>query len=68
MAHLIDTHTHLFVEEFDGDRELALIRAREAGVTRLFMPNIDDASVEQTLALCDEHEGCYPMIGCIPHR
>ena len=66
MAHLIDTHTHLFVEEFDGDRELALIRAREAGVTRLFMPNIDDASVEQMLALCDEHEGCYPMIGLHP--
>ena len=63
MLGLIDTHTHLFVEEFDEDRELALIRAGEAGVTRLFMPNIDDESVERMLALCDAHEGCYPMIG-----
>ena len=40
MVALIDTHTHLFAEEFDEDRELAIIRATEAGVTRLFMPNI----------------------------
>ena len=66
MVHLIDTHTHLFVEEFDEDRELALIRAKEAGVTRLFMPNIDDDSVEQMLAFCDAHEDCYPMIGLHP--
>ena len=42
MIGLIDTHTHLFCEEFDSDRELAIIRAKEAGVTRMFMPNIDD--------------------------
>ena len=47
MVALIDTHTHLFAEEFDEDRELAIIRATEAGVTRLFMPNIDDTSVEK---------------------
>ena len=39
MNALIDTHTHLYTEEFDVDRELAVIRAVEAGVTRLFMPN-----------------------------
>lgn len=66
MLGLIDTHTHLFVEEFDEDRELVLIRAGKAGVTRLFMPNIDDTSVERMLALCDTHDGCYPMIGLHP--
>lgn len=40
MLALIDTHTHLFTEEFDADRALAIIRAKEAGVTRMFMPNI----------------------------
>ena len=35
MNALIDTHTHLYTEEFDADRELAVIRAVEAGVTRL---------------------------------
>lgn len=66
MIALIDTHTHLFAEEFDEDRELALIRAREAGVVRLFMPNIDETSVELMLRLCKAHDGCYPMIGFHP--
>ena len=66
MLALIDTHTHLFTEEFDADRELAIIRAKEAGVTRMFMPNIDDTSVEAMLALCNSHDGCYPMIGFHP--
>lgn len=66
MLALIDTHTHLFTEEFDADRELAIIRAKEAGVTRMFMPNIDDTSVEAMLTLCNSHDGCYPMIGFHP--
>lgn len=66
MIALIDTHTHMFAEEFNEDRELAIIRATEAGVTRLFMPNIDDTSVEDMLALCNAHDGCYPLIGFHP--
>lgn len=66
MVGLVDTHTHLFVEEYDEDRELALIRARQAGVTRFFMPNIDDDSVERMLALCGAHDDCFPMIGLHP--
>lgn len=66
MMAFVDTHTHLYVEEFDEDRELALIRAGEAGVARLFMPNIDDTTVNAMLALCRSHEGCYPMIGFHP--
>ncbi|WP_415956127.1 TatD family hydrolase [Phocaeicola plebeius] len=66
MNALIDTHTHLYTEEFDVDRELAVIRAVEAGVTRLFMPNIDDTTVEAMLKLCEAHDCCYPMIGFHP--
>lgn len=66
MITLVDTHTHLYCEEFDEDRELALIRAREAGVMRLFMPNIDDTTVEALLAFCDAHDCCYPLIGLHP--
>lgn len=66
MNALIDTHTHLYTEEFDTDRELAVIRAVEAGVTRLFMPNIDDTTVEAMLKLCEAHDCCYPMIGFHP--
>ena len=66
MIQLIDTHTHLFVEEFDEDRDLAVTRAKEAGVTRMFMPNIDDTTIDSLHALCGKHEGCYPMIGLHP--
>ncbi len=58
MMTLIDTHTHLFTEEFNDDRELAIIRAGEAGVTRLIMPNVDDTTVEALLATCEKHDGC----------
>lgn len=66
MTGLIDTHTHLFCEEFDDDRELALIRAKQAGVSRLFMPNIDDTSTEALLDMCDKHKECYPLMGLHP--
>lgn len=66
MVQLIDTHTHLFAEEFEEDRDLAVIRAVEAGVTRLFMPNIDETSVDALLSLCESHKECYPLIGFHP--
>ena len=66
MIAFIDTHTHLYAEEFDGDRDLAVLRAKEAGVTRMFMPNIDDTTVDDMLSLCASHEGCYPIIGYHP--
>ena len=66
MATFIDTHTHLFAEEFDDDRELAIIRAKEAGVTRMFMPNVDDLTVDALVNLCNSHEGCFPLIGLHP--
>ena len=66
MMTLIDTHTHLFTEEFTDDRELAIIRAGEAGVTRLIMPNVDDTTLEAMLATCEKHDGCYPLLGLHP--
>ena len=66
MSYLIDTHTHLFTEEFDEDRELSLIRAAEVGVLSMFIPNIDDCSMNAMLAFCDAHENCFPLIGMHP--
>lgn len=66
MATFVDTHTHLYVEEFDADRDAVIIRAKEAGVTNMFMPNIDDTTVKSMTALCASHEGCYPLIGLHP--
>ena len=67
MYKLIDTHSHLFVEEFEADRPEVMQRAREAGITHIVMPNIDMASVEPMLQVCAEYPDlCYPTIGLHP--
>ncbi len=42
---IIDTHTHLYLEEFDEDREDAMRRAADAGVGHLIFPNVDLTTV-----------------------
>lgn len=67
MYKIIDTHSHLFVEEFDVDRSEVMQRAREVGVQYVLMPNIDLASVAPMLQVCQEYRGfCYPMLGLHP--
>lgn len=67
MINYVDTHTHLFVNEFDSDRADAVHRAVAAGVTRLCLPAITSGSVASILAMCDAHPGiCYPMAGLHP--
>jgi TatD DNase family protein len=63
----IDTHTHLFSEQFDEDRNLTVTRAIEAGVDKMFLPNIDLDSIQPMLDLCKAFpKNCYPMIGIHP--
>lgn len=64
---LIDTHSHLYDEAFDTDREEALDRARRAGVGRLLLPAIDSTSHKRLFDLCLRHpEYCTPMMGLHP--
>ena len=64
---LIDTHSHLFLEEFSDDLPQVMERARQAGVSRIFMPNIDSTTIEPMLSVCADYpEYCYPMIGLHP--
>ena len=67
MVQLIDTHSHLFVKEFDEDREAAVGRAIEAGVTHICLPCIDASSIEPIDAMCKAYPGvCLPMMGLHP--
>ena len=66
MYKLIDTHSHLFVEEFNEDRAEVMRRAQEAGITHIVMPNIDTASVAPMLQVCADFSFCYPTIGLHP--
>ena len=64
---LIDTHSHLFLEEFSEDLPQVMERARKAGVSRIFMPNIDSMTIEPMLSVCADYPDlCYPMIGLHP--
>lgn len=64
---MIDTHSHLFVEEFTEDLPAVVDRARAAGVSKVLMPNIDDTTVEDMLEVCAVYKGyCFPMIGFHP--
>ncbi len=64
---LIDTHAHLYAEEFNDDRAEMIQRALEAGVTRMYLPNIDSTSIEGMLALEAQYpEQCLAMMGLHP--
>lgn len=64
---LVDSHAHLFLEEFADDLPQVVARAREAGVSHIFMPNIDSTTVEPLLQVCSDYEGyCFPMVGLHP--
>ena len=64
---MIDTHSHIFSEEFKEDLPEVIARAKEIGVEKIFMPNIDDTSVEDMLDVCQAYPGyCFPMIGFHP--
>lgn len=41
-----DTHTHLYSKEFETDREALIQKAIDAGIKRLFMPNISSESIQ----------------------
>lgn len=64
---LVDTHTHLYAEEFDADRDEMLQRAFKNGVTKILLPNIDSTSLQGMKNLCARYpDNCYPMMGLHP--
>jgi len=64
---LIDTHCHLFLEEFDADRDELITEAKESGIGALLLPNIDETTIERLCSLCDLYpDFIYPMMGLHP--
>ncbi|MCU0454887.1 MAG: TatD family hydrolase [Bacteroidales bacterium] len=64
---LIDTHTHLYLPEFDPDRDEMIRRAQGNGVEKLLMPNIDVGSLSAMLNASSKYPGiCIPMLGLHP--
>jgi TatD DNase family protein len=64
---MIDTHSHIYLPEFDDDRSEVIANAREAGVEKILMPNIDEESIRSLIAVEEEYSGyCYAMMGLHP--
>lgn len=63
----IDTHTHLFLPEFNNDRDEAIQRAIDNNVRKMILPNVDSSTLPAVIALADKYPGvCYPLIGLHP--
>lgn len=64
---LIDTHNHLYLEEFDPEQETLAHAAQESGIDTLLLPNVDLTTIERMHDLCDRFpDFAYPMMGLHP--
>lgn len=64
---MIDTHTHIYLPEFDDDRDQVVQRAKEAGVTHLILPNVDVQTIEPLRLCCQQYSPyCTPAMGLHP--
>jgi TatD DNase family protein len=64
---LIDTHAHLYLNEFDTDREIVIQNAIRSGIKQILCPNIDSESLSALDSLCKSYPGyCLPMMGLHP--
>jgi TatD DNase family protein len=63
----IDTHSHIYLPEFDTDRDDAVKKAIGNGVVKLLLPNIDIHSIGHVLSTEARYPGiCHPMAGLHP--
>ena len=58
---ITDTHTHLYSEQFDEDRDDMIQRAIDAGISRFFIPAIDSSYTNRMLDLEKSHPPAVPI-------
>ncbi len=64
---IIDTHTHLFTDAFDDDRDEVVKRALDEDVEKFLLPNIDDESIDRLHETVEAYPGLmFPMMGLHP--
>ena len=64
---LVDTHTHLYEEQFDADRTAMIERAIANDVTKMIIPNVDSTTIKPMLELVRQFPlNVFPMIGLHP--
>jgi TatD DNase family protein len=64
---MIDTHSHIYSEDFNADRHEVIRRAQDVGVTHIILPNCDSTTLPQMLALEAAYpDYCHAAIGLHP--
>jgi TatD DNase family protein len=64
---MVDTHCHLYLDDFSSDIKDIISRARDAGVSKFYMPAIDRETLPSLLELEANYPGtCFAMIGLHP--
>lgn len=62
-----DSHTHIYLEQFDEDRADVIQNALDQNIKRMLLPNIDLDSIDSMHQLEIDYPGvCYPMMGLHP--
>lgn len=64
---LTDSHTHLYLKEFDNDLHAVIKNAQNHKVSRFLLPNINTETLPKLLSVCQKYKNtCFPMIGLHP--
>lgn len=64
---IVDTHAHLYLEDFDGDIDDVVTRAKSIGVEKVLLPNIDETSVASLKQTVNKYPSFFiPMMGLHP--
>lgn len=64
----VDTHAHLFYENFKDDIDDVINRAKENSVDYILIPATDIKTAEESLGLCDKYDFIYAAVGIHPHE
>ena len=55
---IFDTHTHIYLPEFDDDCDVVVERAKEVGVTMMMLPNVDTETIVPLKNIMSRYADC----------
>ncbi|MCD7937038.1 MAG: TatD family hydrolase [Tannerellaceae bacterium] len=65
--HLIDTHSHIYLEDFSEDVEEVISSARQKNISHIILPNVDTNTIVPLFELAGKHSGyLFPLLGLHP--
>ncbi|MCF8010141.1 MAG: TatD family hydrolase [Clostridiales bacterium] len=65
---LIDTHVHLFDEQYNEDRELVIQRFQENGIKKVICVSFNMETIKQAVTIAEKYDFIYASAGVHPHH